>query len=157
MHISRNFKIVLGVSALALLLIAGWEREAEPEYEATTMILVDPAKVPDATAATLINLEAGERLSAIHDQLMSSTRLQRIIDVYGLYKSLKGHKTQEEILDRMRSDIKVELVRKMDGSGSLRAFRITYCGRNPPLVAQVTNQLASLFIEENLKVREQHV
>jgi polysaccharide chain length determinant protein (PEP-CTERM system associated) len=41
------------------------------------------------------------------------------------------------------------------GSQDLQAFRIRYSGRDPRLVAQVANELASLFIEENLKAREQ--
>jgi hypothetical protein len=68
-----------------------------------------------------------------------------------LYKTLKGHKTQQEIIARMRSDIRAELVH--NPWGEVRAFRITYRGPKAPLVAQVTNQLASLFIEENLKIR----
>jgi polysaccharide chain length determinant protein (PEP-CTERM system associated) len=34
-------------------------------------------------------------------------------------------------------------------------FSITYTGENPYVVQQVTNKLASLFIDENLKVREE--
>ena len=157
MYLARNFKIVMGAGALALLLFVGWEREAEPEYEATTLILIDPARVPDSAEPTLAMLGAKDRLGQINDQLMSQTRLQRIIDAYQLYPSLRGHKTQKEIIERMRSDISLELVHNLDGSGPLRGFRVTYCGTNPSLVAQVTNQLASLFIEENLKVREQRV
>jgi succinoglycan biosynthesis transport protein ExoP len=37
----------------------------------------------------------------------------------------------------------------------LEAFRITYSGGDPRMVAQVTNQIATLFIDENLKAREQ--
>src|SRR5258708_4056143 len=55
----------------------------------------------------------------------------------------------------MRSDITVEVVRNFEGGGKqLGAFRIIYRGRDPATVAQVCNQLASMFIEENLKVRE---
>jgi hypothetical protein len=102
-------------------------------------------------------LGAKDRLGQINDQLMSQTRLQRIIDTYQLYPSLRGHKTPKEIIERMRGDITLELVHNLEGSGPLRGFRVTYRGPVAPLVAQVTNQLASLFIEENLKVREQHV
>jgi polysaccharide chain length determinant protein (PEP-CTERM system associated) len=126
------------------------------EYKADTLILVDPQKVPERYVSTTVSMDVGGRLSTINQQLMSSTRLQRIIDTYDLYKSLKGHRTQEEIIEQMRSDIKVEVVRNFDGGGrNLGAFRIVYIGRTPALVAQVCNQLASLFIEENLKVREQ--
>ncbi len=55
----------------------------------------------------------------------------------------------------MRKDISVQVVSDFGGGQDLQAFRITYSGREPRLVAQVTNELASLFIEENLKAREQ--
>ena len=55
----------------------------------------------------------------------------------------------------MRSDISVQVVSDFGASQDLQAFRITYSGKEARLVAQVTNELASLFIEENLKAREQ--
>lgn len=125
-------------------------------YRADTLILVDPQKVPEKYVTTTVSMDVAGRLSTISQQIMSSTRLQRIIDTYELYKDLKGRRTQEEIIDKMRADIKVEVVRNFDGAGRmLGAFRIAYQGQNPNVVAQVCNQLASLFIEENLKVREQ--
>ncbi len=127
------------------------------EFIADTLILVDPQKVPERYVNTTVSMDVSGRLSTINQQLMSSTRLQRIIDTYDLYKPLKGHRTQEEIIEQMRSDIDVKVVRNFEGGNrnSLGAFRITYVGRQAALVAQVCNQLASLFIEENLKVREQ--
>ena len=35
------------------------------------------------------------------------------------------------------------------------AYRIGYKGMNPAQTAQVTNQITAMFIEENLKVREE--
>ncbi len=125
------------------------------EYKADTLILVDPQKVPERYVTATVSMDVGGRLSTINQQLMSSTRLQRVIETYNLYTQLKGRKTQEEIIEQMRKDIKVEIVKSFDQGGrNLGAFRITYQGRNPGVVAQVCNQLASLFIEENLRVRE---
>jgi hypothetical protein len=156
MHLSRHFKIVIGTCAVALLLFVGWKTEAEPEYEATTMVMVNTARVPDSTPPIFVNLGNSERPAIVQDFFLVTGRLQRIIDTYDLYKPWKAHKTQQEIIERMRSDIQVELIRSLDG-GAVRAFRITYRGGNAPLVAQVTNQLASLFIEDNLKVRSEGV
>ena len=55
----------------------------------------------------------------------------------------------------MRADISVQVVSDFGASQDFQAFRITYSGKDARLVAQVTNELASLFIEENLKAREQ--
>ena len=108
------------------------------EYRADTLILVDPQKVPERYVSTTVSMDVGGRLSTINQQLMSSTRLQRIIDTYDLYKPLKGHRTQEEIIEQMRGDIRVEVVRNFEGNrNSLGAFRIVYIGRQAPLVAQV--------------------
>src|SRR3990167_1352128 len=54
----------------------------------------------------------------------------------------------------MRKDIVVDVVSGLGGRPDLQAFKIAYSGREPTVVAQVTNELASLFIGENLKARE---
>ena len=50
----------------------------------------------------------------------------------------------------MRRNIEIE-VKAND------AFTVSYADEDPHIAMQVTNQLASLFITENLKVREQQV
>ena len=80
---------------------------------------------------------------------MSESRLERIITELDLYPAKRGQRGgDEEIVASMRSDISVEIMR-----GDL--FRVTYTGTNPYKVMQVTQRLASLFVEENLKDREQ--
>jgi uncharacterized protein involved in exopolysaccharide biosynthesis len=159
MYFSRNRKIVAGLAIAVLLLAAGWLLLPQAEYQASSLILVDPAKVTESKLVPLANLDVGARLDIINQQMMSSTRLQRIIDTYDLYRPLKGHKTQEEIIQTMRSDIKVEVVPNLyeRADGAPRAFRISYRYPIAPMAAQIANQLASLFIEENLRIREQFV
>ena len=62
---------------------------------------------------------------------------------------------REDVIMQMRSAIGVSVVSDFGGGQNLQAFRISYSGDDPQLVAQVANELASLFIEENLKAREQ--
>src|SRR5207302_8838276 len=64
--------------------------------------------------------------------------------------------TFEEVIERMRGDIKLEL-KGVDVKGQEQAtvaFTISYQGSDPGTVSLVTNTLASFYIEENLKVRE---
>lgn len=148
MRISPTQKLIGFALTAGLLAGLVWLRTPDV-YEANTLLLVDPQKVPERFVATTVSMDVSSRLDTINQQLMSSTRLQRIIDSYDLYRDMKGHYTQEEIIEHFRSAIRVE----RDPAG--RSFRIFYRGHQPALVAQVANQLASLFIEENLKVREQ--
>jgi uncharacterized protein involved in exopolysaccharide biosynthesis len=151
MRISPTQKLIGFVLSVGLLTGLVWMLTPDV-YEANTLILVDPQKVPERFVATTVSMDTLSRLDTINQQLMSSTRLQRIIDTYDLYRPMKGHYTQEEIIQEFRSNIRVE---GLSAGPNGHSFRIYYRGHSPALVAQVTNQLASLFIEENLKVREQ--
>ncbi len=53
----------------------------------------------------------------------------------------------------MRKDIGIELVRDRDQS--ITAFRINYTAPSPVIAQEVTSKLTNLFIDENLKVRQQ--
>ncbi|GEM_PF-3502797 len=153
MHLSRRDKTAIVVAAVGIVTLVGlWGKFTVPEYEASTVILIDSGRI-DEYKVVLPDVEA--RIGMINEQLMSARRLQRIIDTYDLYKPLRGKKTQQEIIEQMRRDIQVEVLpNKIGKDDSMHGFRIRYRGSQAPLVAQVTNQLASLFIEENLKVRE---
>jgi polysaccharide chain length determinant protein (PEP-CTERM system associated) len=71
----------------------------------------------------------------------------------GLYPELKKRFGEQEIIRSMQQAIGVEPVTAL--GTQLSAFRITFKGRNPVEVSQVANQVASMFIEQNLKAREQ--
>src|SRR5207248_1108465 len=60
---------------------------------------------------------------------------------------------REAVIEQMRNDVVIDV---RQSGGGLALFSITYQGKDPDIVARVTNQLASDFIEWNLKSREQH-
>lgn len=124
-------------------------------YTSETLILVDPQKVPDSYVHATVTGDVRDRLGTLSQQILSATRLQKIIDTFNLYPEERKTSAREDVILRMRLHISVNLVSDFGGGQELQAFRITYSGREPRLVAQVTNELASLFIEENLKAREQ--
>lgn len=122
-------------------------------YVSETVVALDPQKVPiDVVKSGQMDLS--QRLQLINQQILSRTQLQKIVDAFGLYKDSGG--TKDEIIDRMRRDISMEIVRDQRmQDNEVTAFRLSYTARTPELAQQVTRQLASLYIEENLKVREQ--
>jgi polysaccharide biosynthesis transport protein len=122
-------------------------------YKATTTILVDPQKVPEKYVSPTVSSDPGQRLSTISDQVLSSTRLQQIIDEMKLYPELRGRMSREEIIELMRKDVGVRV--KQGSSSGLSSFTIEYEGTHRQEVAKVTNQLAASFIDWNVKNREQ--
>jgi len=122
-------------------------------YTAEALILVDAQKIPEKFVSSTVSTDVQDRLATISQQILSSTRLKKIIDDYDLYHEQKKSLVQEEILELMRKDINIKLERGWIGNRP-GAFRIGYQGPDPAVVAQVSNRIANLFIEENLKTRE---
>lgn len=142
-------------------------------YRSATLIIVEQQKVPESYVKATDETPIERRLSTISQQIMSRTKLEQIITDFNLYndkpkdvysKTMRwfGLETQqksskEELVERMRKDIEIKVTG--EGSASKKggdAFSISFSGRDPYVAMQVTNTLASLFIEENLKVREQY-
>lgn len=143
------FFLTLGLTLVAVMGIA-----VMPDtYQATTTILVDPQKVSDQYVNPAVHDALTDRLQTITQEVLSSTRLQELIDRYQLYPEDRRAKSPEQTIAQMRKAITIE-VKHAAGNGP-GAFTITYEGRNPVIVAQVTNELASRFIEWNLQSREQ--
>lgn len=133
-------------------------------YESSTLILVEGQKVPQSVVQSAVTGTAQDRLSSIKQQVLSRSFLLRIIEKFGLYS--KGEpsllqkmmgKSDEAIplsngskIKQMRAAIRVETI----GRRRLESFSVSYMGGEPETVMNVTNELASLVIEENLKIRE---
>ena len=124
-------------------------------YTSSTLILVDPQKVPESYVKSTVTGDLRNRLGTLQQQILSATRLQKIIDSLNLYPVERKTMAREDVIATMQKDVSVSIVSNYGGSQDLEAFRIGYSGRDARLVAQVANDLATQFIDENLKAREQ--
>src|SRR5207245_11329516 len=93
---------------------------------------------------------------AAHDKSRSRSRRKALLNRSNLYAELRKEATLEDVIGRMRGDIKLEL--KSAELRGLReatvAFTISYQGREPTTVALVANTLASFYNQANMKARE---
>ena len=129
-------------------------------YRATATILIEDQEIPQEFVAATVTSYAEKRIETIRQRIMSSIRLIEIIDEYGLYEKEKKKETTEEILQMMRERITVNAIsadvasiRNRRGSSTI-AFVLSFEGEQPAIVQKVTSKLTSLFLEENLKVRQ---
>jgi polysaccharide chain length determinant protein (PEP-CTERM system associated) len=116
-------------------------------YRSETLILVVPQKVPESYVRSTVSGRIEDRLPSLQEQILSRSRLERIILDYGLFEASRRTQPLESVIESMRSSIKVETVRG-------DAFSVTYVARDPRVAQKVTERLASLFIEENVHDRE---
>jgi uncharacterized protein involved in exopolysaccharide biosynthesis len=146
--------LVLGTFVLVSTVTAVVSYRIRDRFTSETLILVDPQKVPDSYVKSTVTGDVRNRLGTLSQQILSATRLQKIIDALKLYPEEQKTLAREDVITKMRKDISVNVVSDFGGSQDLQAFRISYSGTDPRRVAQVANELATLFIDENLKARE---
>jgi len=146
--------LVLGVWLLITGVTVVVARLLPDTYTSETLILVDPQKVPESYVKSTITGDVRNRLSTLSQAILSTTNLQKIIDSLNLYPEEKKKMAREDVVLLMHNDINVKVVSDFGASQDFQAFRISYSGHDPGLVAQVTNRLADLFIEGSLKARE---
>jgi polysaccharide chain length determinant protein (PEP-CTERM system associated) len=140
---------ILSIIGIILALIL-----SPPMYKSSTLILVEPQKISEAYIRPTVIIDIRDRLNTITQQVLSRTRLESVIKEFDLYHNKRERPNMDEIVGLMRKNVELNLKGDAKGKG-LNSFEISYMGYDPETVMHVTNRLASLFIEENLNVREQ--
>jgi polysaccharide chain length determinant protein (PEP-CTERM system associated) len=116
-------------------------------YKSSTLILITPQRVPSAYVTSTVTIDLGERMQSIIQEILSRTQLEKILHEFNLQPQGKASFVEEHV-EELRKTIKVEFRRN-------NVFQLSYESPDPEKAKQVTNRLASLFIEQNLQAREQ--
>src|SRR5579863_1391580 len=141
---------------LGWVLVWGASWVLPPKYKSSTLILVEQPTMPKDYVTPNVNDDLQERLQSIQQQILSRTRLLRIIDQFNLYAKERTHRTPDEIVARMTKDIEVKLdMGEGESQHEVTAFSVAYSSRDPRVAQQVTTELTNLFINENLETRQQ--
>ncbi len=153
----RRWWIILIPTVLGCVGAYLYSRTLADRYTSRTLVLVEQQKVPDNYVKSLVTGDITELLGTMQEQILSRTRLQPIIEKFGLFKEDKGHVPMEDLVDRLRKSISVAPVQSLVSTreGELPGFTITFTGSDPRLAQQVCAEITSMFIEENLRLREQ--
>ena len=146
--------IVLLTTAIAFLLPA--------IYKSGSTILIEQQEIPQELVMSTVTSYAAERIQTIRARVMTRTNLLRIVDEFKLYEDERKFETKEEIVERMREDVSLDVVsadvvdpRTGRPSTATIAFLLAYKGESPVKVQRVANELTTLYLDENLSSRTQ--
>ncbi|MDR3764890.1 MAG: GNVR domain-containing protein [Acidobacteriota bacterium] len=153
----RGWWLAVPTAAIALGVFFGslW---LPRQYRSEATIMIEPPKVSASYVQPTIATDITDRLQSIRQEILSRSRIRKLISDFGLYGTTPGQLASDAVVEQMRRNIDVEIVNNpmaADRTKTVAAFRISYAGSDPALVQKVTRNIASLFIEEHLKVREQ--
>ena len=150
--LSRRRWLIIAPFCLAMLAGIVLAVKLPKMYEASTLILIEPQRVPANYVQPVVSGDLEERISTLSQQIMSRTNLEKIISDFNLYSGPEAaNMFAEDKINDLRKRISVEVTH---GRRETDAFTLSFRGEKPEIVAQVVNALASYFIDENLRNRE---
>jgi polysaccharide chain length determinant protein (PEP-CTERM system associated) len=124
-------------------------------WTARALVLVNRQVIPERLVAPTVQADIEARLLTLSQEILTPQRLTQIAQEHGLYRRARS---VDELVDRMRKDIRIELVE--DKNASRREsrsflFTVSYTGTNPVVAANVANTLAAAYSEVNSRMREE--
>jgi len=146
---------------LVVPLILGWGfvvvsgRFMSPRYRSEAVILIEQQRASEQFVLPNIAIDLQARLQNITQQILSRTKLLEITGRLHLYGDEQKSTDPDALVERMRRDIKIDMIQAFGRPGELSAFRVSYSAPSPVLAQQVTKELTSFFVEENLRNRRQ--
>jgi polysaccharide biosynthesis transport protein len=144
---------IAGIAAAGCAFTVFAVRRMPSIYVSDALVLIDSQKIPEKFVSSTVSTDLQDRLATISQEVLSSAKLEKIISDFDLYKEERKSLFTGEVLELMRKDISIQTDRSWSGAKPA-AFRVSYQGKNPRVVAQVANRIANLYIEENFKTRE---
>lgn len=149
----RHWKWIAIPAVLLPIVALGASFLITPQYLSQTLILVERPKVPDNVVKPVISQDLDSRLASMKEQILSRSRLQPIIDRYGLYA--ETHLTTDERIALARKNIDIKpITSEVSHASGLPGFFISFQASDAHTAQLVCGDITSLFLGENLRSRE---
>lgn len=155
----RTFWSVTGGASLITVLVA---LLLPPTYQSMATILIEQQEIPQELVRSVITSFADQRVQIISQRVMTTQNLLPLIERYNLYPDVRQKEPREVLLKNMRDDIGMKMIsadvidpRSGRPQQATIAFSVSYQSRSPDLALKVANELASLYLNENLTSRTQ--
>jgi succinoglycan biosynthesis transport protein ExoP len=147
---------ILAVTAFAAVLAAAISIAVYvPDlYRAQALVLVE-RQVDESFVRPTVTGELESRLHIIKQEILSRDRLLVLINRFHLYPKLMKSGSIEEVLNQMRTDVEVNPSGPEQVSGKTKtvSFTLNYTGDSAKNVADVTNAIASFYVQQNDQMR----
>ena len=149
----RKFALIVPVVVLfAASVVVAWS--LPPLYRSTATILIEQQEIPPELVASTVTSFADERIQMTTQRVMTTVNLQRIIRKFNLYPELRKEEPIDVVAAKVRKNFEVNKVSANRGRFTATiAFNVSFVSESPVLAQRVATELASLYLEENLKTR----
>jgi len=158
----RRRKRVLVITASAVMVLIILTTFLWPKtYRSQAIILIEQQDIPTDLVQTTITSYAQQRIEEIKQRIMTIGNIIGIVEEFELYTERELERmTRTEIAEEFREAVTIrpisaEVVDPRSGrpTQAIIAFSLSFYGEVPSKVQKVTNEITTLYLDENLKDR----
>jgi polysaccharide biosynthesis transport protein len=125
-----------------------------PVYRSTAAILVESQQIPGDLARSTVPIDPMEQIQIIEQRMMTRANILTLASRFNIYADQPGV-TADGIVTDMRS--RVEFAPAGGGGGrnnpGATIINISFSSENPTEAADITNELVTLILQENVSLR----
>ena len=147
---------------IALLAVAGGvagysaSHVMPKRFTSQTLVLVQAPIVSQSVVPTVVSDNTNQRLAAMQQQILSRSRLEPVIQQFGLYAKDIDQVPMDVLVERLRSAITITPVQPMaeTRAQNLPGFYISVVFNDPHMAQAICARITSMFLEENVQSRQ---
>lgn len=151
-----KWQAVVAVSVLFILTTAV-VLSLTPIYRSSGTVLVETQQIPTDLVRSTVTSVAAERIEVIKQRVMTRDRLKEIIEKYSYFDLKdKSPAALTRQLEGVRSAVAIQVIEGVTsrrGPTNAIAFQLSFDSENPFIAQAVANDLVTLFLSENVRVR----
>ena len=127
------------------------------KYTSRTRVLVESPIVPDDYVKPVVSDDLNRRLASMQGEILSRTHLQELVQKFNPFQNDSNQAPMDVQVERLRSAITVAPLPPTPGTNSeaVLGFNVDVTLQQPKLAQQVCSEIASMFMDQNPKLRAQ--
>jgi len=152
----RRWPIIVVLSVLGCGAGFATARFLPKRYTSQTLVLVQQPTVSGDYVKPVVGENTTERLSSMQQEILSRSRLEPVIQQFGLYRAELNRIPMEDLVERLRRAVTVTPLAPMAQTNArgLPGFTISVDFGDPRMAQQICSAITSMFMEENLQLRQ---
>lgn len=153
----RRWPVILSLALLGGSVGYGLTRVLPKRFTSQTLVLVAQPTVPGDYVKPVVSEDTNQRLASMQQEILSRTRLEPLIRQFDLYGTDVNQTSIEDLVERLRRAVTVTPIAPMAETKSqgLPGFTISVTFGDALKAQQICSTITSMFMEENLKLRQQ--
>jgi polysaccharide chain length determinant protein (PEP-CTERM system associated) len=154
----RRWVLILVFTLIGPPLAYGVSRFLPNRYTSQTLVLIEPPNVPESFVPQVDMGSIGQRLGSMQQQILSRASLEPIVHQFGLDSGDPNKVSMDDLVDRLQRAIDVTAVKPIIETGDryLPGFFVNVTWADPHTAQEVCKAVTSMFIQENLRLQQEH-